>query len=99
MMAGESGATAPYHAILLDIDHSPVRVLHPSHAAFYTEAGLRQLAGHLHPAGVFALWSDDLPDEAFSALLASVFTNVDTHVIEFHNAQNMNFTNTIYVTS
>lgn len=29
-----------FHAILLDVDHSPRHVLHPSHAVFYTPAGL-----------------------------------------------------------
>src|SRR5690349_3034791 len=29
-----------FHAVLLDIDHTPRHVLHPSHAAFYTPAGL-----------------------------------------------------------
>jgi hypothetical protein len=35
--------TAPgrrFHAVLLDIDHTPRHVLHPSHSAFYTPAGL-----------------------------------------------------------
>jgi len=51
-----------FHAILVDIDHSPRHVLHPSHAAFYTVAGLRQLSRHLQPGGIFALGSDDSPD-------------------------------------
>jgi hypothetical protein len=31
-----------FHAILLDIDHSPRHVLHPDHAAFYSPRGLRR---------------------------------------------------------
>ncbi|MBL8707440.1 MAG: spermidine synthase, partial [Rhodospirillales bacterium] len=46
-------------AILLDIDHSPANVLHPSHAALYTQAGLGSIAAQLRPGGVFALWSND----------------------------------------
>lgn len=43
-----------FHAVLLDVDHSPRHVLHPRHAALYQPAGLRALAEHLHPNGVFA---------------------------------------------
>lgn len=41
-----------FHAILLDVDHSPRHVLAPAHARFYTEAGLRELTWHLLPGGV-----------------------------------------------
>ena len=72
-----------FHAILVDIDHSPRHVLHPSHAGFYEPEGLRRLAGHLHPGGVFALWSNDPPDEAFTATLAGVFAAVRADVVTF----------------
>ena len=65
--------------------HTPGHVLHPSHAAFYTEAGLRRMATRLRPGGVFALWSDDPPDEPFVRLLSTVFTDVDARVVEFDN--------------
>ena len=39
----------------------------------------------LHPGGVFALWSDDPPDPAFTAALEGVFTSVAAHVVDFHN--------------
>jgi len=74
-----------FDAVLVDIDHTPRHVLHPSHAAFYTPAGLRRLAGHLSPGGVFALWSDDPPDTDFRAVLAEVFTRSQAHVITFPN--------------
>jgi spermidine synthase len=45
-----------FHAVLLDVDHSPRHVLHPRHAALYRPEGLRALAERLHPGGVFALW-------------------------------------------
>ena len=76
---------APVHAVLLDIDHSPVHVLHPSHAGLYTEQGLTALASCLHPQGVFALWSDDEPDDGFLALLRTVFTTAEGHVVPFDN--------------
>src|SRR4051812_19088867 len=43
-----------FHAVLLDIDHSPRNLLHDRHAAFYSTSGLRSLASHLLPGGVFA---------------------------------------------
>jgi spermidine synthase len=42
-----------FHAVLVDIDHTPRHVLHPSHAAFYTAAGMSRLTRHLHPGGAF----------------------------------------------
>ena len=74
-----------FHAVLLDIDHSPVDLLHPRNAKFYTPAGMRALAGHLHPGGVFALWSDDPPDEAFMETLGAAFDSVRAHVVTFAN--------------
>ena len=74
-----------FHAILLDIDHSPRRLLHPRNAALYEPAGLQSLARHLHPGGVFALWSDDPPDDAFHAALHAAFGEARLHVVTFHN--------------
>ncbi|MCA1787519.1 MAG: spermidine synthase, partial [Desulfobacteraceae bacterium] len=71
--------------ILLDIDHTPNRVLHQTNTRFYTPEGLRELAGHLTPGGVFALWSDDPPEKAFTDLLESVFPKVQAHTISFKN--------------
>jgi spermidine synthase len=74
-----------FHAVLLDIDHSPRNLLHPRNAAFYEANGLRALASHLHPGGVFALWSDDPPDDEFLEKLGSVFATVRAHVVTFPN--------------
>ena len=87
-----------FHAVLLDIDHTPRHVLHPSHAAFYTPAGLGKLVGHLHPGGVFALWSDDPPDPAFEAVLAEVFDWSEASIVRFPNPLTGGYsTNTVYV--
>jgi len=87
-----------FHAIVVDIDHTPSQVLHPSHAGFYTPEGLRRLAGHLHPGGVFALWSNDPPDADFNAVLAEVFATSAAHVVSFHNPlQGRDSANTVYV--
>jgi spermidine synthase len=86
------------HAILLDIDHSPRSLLHPRNAALYTPEGLRHLAKHLHPGGIFAMWSDDPPDEEFHEDLQSVFIEVRSHVVTFHNPLlETNFASTVYV--
>ena len=74
-----------FHAILLDIDHTPRHVLHPSHAGFYTVRGLRQLQRHLEPDGVFGLWSDDAPDADFLAALDETFLESTAQVVTFPN--------------
>jgi len=81
------GATAAsrYHAVFVDIDHTPRHVLHPSHAAFYTPSGLGRLADRLHPGGVFALWSDGAPDRDFVAVVEEVFASCEAHVVTFKN--------------
>ncbi|HEV7866288.1 MAG TPA: hypothetical protein VGO90_01300 [Chthoniobacteraceae bacterium] len=74
-----------FHAILLDIDHSPRNLLHPRHGAFYSPEGLGALAAHLEPDGVFALWSDDPPDDDFLETLRRVFAVAEAHVVTFFN--------------
>ena len=71
--------------VLLDIDHTPSHVLNGSHSAFYTAEGLRPLADRLKPGGVFALWSDEPPDDAFLATLRQVFATAEGHLVEFAN--------------
>jgi spermidine synthase len=87
-----------FDAVLVDIDHSPVNLLHPGHAALYQPEGLRRLAGHLHPGGVFALWSNDPPDQTFKAALVSAFATSDAHVVHFDNPlQDRDASNTVYI--
>lgn len=76
---------ARWHAVLLDIDHSPRNLLDEGNAAFYRREGLRSLAEQLHPGGVFAMWSDDAPDEAFLAELSDVFPAVRAETVRFPN--------------
>ena len=76
---------ARVHAVLVDIDHTPRHLLHPSHGGFYTQEGLTRVADRLHPGGVFALWSDDPPDDDFGAVLADVFATSAAHVVTFPN--------------
>jgi spermidine synthase len=87
-----------FDAVLVDIDHSPTNLLHPAHAALYQPEGLRRLAQHLHPGGVFALWSNDPPDQTFTAVLAGVFATSDAHVVTFDNPlQDRDASNTVYI--
>src|SRR4051794_8809293 len=87
-----------FDAVLVDIDHSPQNLLHPNHAALYRPQGLRKLAEHLHPGGVFALWSNDPPDQAFKAMLADVFATSDAQVVTFRNPlQDRDASNTVYI--
>ncbi len=74
-----------FHAVLVDIDHSPRHLLHPSHAPFYTGEGLRNLATRIHPGGVFGLWSDGAPDDDFVTILEDAFASCDAHVVTFPN--------------
>jgi spermidine synthase len=87
-----------FHAIIVDIDHSPRHLLDPSHAGFYDLDGTRRLAALLYPGGVFALWSNDPPDPAYQAVLRQVFAEVSAEVVAFPNPlQGRDATNTVYV--
>jgi spermidine synthase len=87
-----------FHAIVVDIDHSPSHVLDPAHAGFYGRDGLARVAARLRPGGVFALWSNDPPDDGFTAVLAAVFATAEAHVVRFANPlQDREATNTVYV--
>ena len=88
-----------FHAILLDIDHSPRDLLHPLNATFYTADGLRALAAHILPGGVFAMWSDEPPDEDFMHVLDSAFVDARAHVVTFPNPLlESESASTVYVT-
>lgn len=87
-----------FHAVLLDIDHTPSHWLHPTHADLYQPAGLQKLSSHLHPGGVFAMWSDGQPDAAFMDSLRAVFVNVSSHIVEFANPLQHNLSSsTVYI--
>lgn len=89
-----------FHAVVLDIDHSPRHVLHPSHADFYDQPGTRRLAEHLLPAGAFALWSNDPPDQDYQHVLDTVFASVRAEVVAFDNPlQGRESANTVYLAS
>jgi spermidine synthase len=87
-----------FDAIVLDVDHSPRQLLNQRHADFYQPAGLRRVADRLSPGGVFALWSNDPPDEAFLAALGEVFARARAEVVSFPNPlQGGESSNTVYL--
>ncbi|MCC2033201.1 spermidine synthase [Microbacterium allomyrinae] len=98
MRAAPARGRGPYSAILLDVDHSPRHQLDPSHADLYAAAGLRALDRHLVAGGVFALWSDDPPDDRFTIELNAVFDDTAAHVVGFDNPVTGGVSsNTVYV--
>lgn len=93
-----SGGIQRFHAVLLDIDHSPENLLHQRHGAFYAVEGLRCLADKIYPGGVFALWSDDPPEKTFLKALRDVFVDCETHVVKFENPlRDRDSASTVYV--
>ena len=87
-----------WDAVVLDIDHSPQHLLDDGSEGFYGPAGTRRLAAHLADGGVFALWSNDPPDQAYTDILAAVFDDVAAEVISFPNPlQGGTSTNTVYL--
>ena len=87
-----------FDAILLDIDHSPRALLNDSNASFYTAESLGKMARFLRPGGVFAMWSNDPPDDLFLDTLGELFIDVEAQVVSFYNPfQNRESTNTVYL--
>ncbi len=103
LASGQSGFDSEnpghrYDAILLDIDHSPEALLDARSESFYRPEGLRALARHLKPGGVFGLWSNDAPDDRFTERLAGVFAEAKAAPVVFHNPlQDSDFTQTVYL--
>jgi spermidine synthase len=87
-----------FDAILLDIDHSPDALLDERSTSFYDTDGLHRLGEHLHPGGIFGLWSNDVPDGAFTERLAGAFGKAWAEPVTFHNPlQDRPFTQTVYL--
>lgn len=87
-----------FHAILVDIDHSPHEFLNERSAAFYHPDGLKRLSTHLRPGGVFGLWSNALPEETFVRRLAEIYSEAKAVPVTFRNPlQDKDFTQTVYL--
>lgn len=91
-------APTSFDAVVVDIDHSPRHLLDPKNAEFYTPAGMELLAGSLRAGGVFSLWSNDPPDDAFLAVMSLAFDRAAAEVVTFPNVLTGHGTSsTIYV--
>lgn len=87
----------PFDAALIDVDHSPDERLSTAHEAFYTTAGLNQVARHLRPGGLFALWSYDRSPE-LQETMQQVFVTTDIHPVTYRNRHvHEEFTDWLYV--
>ena len=76
--------SAPWDAVLIDVDHSPDERLSNAHQAFYTTEGLTRVARHLRPGGLFALWSYDR-SPLLQETMQQVFVTTDIHPVTYHN--------------
>lgn len=74
-----------FHAVLLDIDHTPDPVLHPDNRSFYRPETLASLSQAILPGGVFAMWSDAKPAPEFLGMLKAVFGAARADVVVFDN--------------
>ncbi|MGS4986749.1 spermine/spermidine synthase domain-containing protein [Roseibium sp. RP-7] len=74
-----------YDALLIDIDHTPERLLHGGSKGFYTPEGLRAVQRFVKPGGIVGLWSDEAPDEAITALLGQAFDVAWAEPVVFAN--------------
>jgi len=89
---------SPVHAVLLDIDHSPSHWLNDGNSDFYTPQSLQKVATKIQSGGVFGLWSNELPDDNFLALLNGVFVQVEPHIVSFENPYSGGVSiNTVYI--
>ena len=87
-----------FDAILADIDHAPDQLLDGRSDGFYQPEGLRALARHLRPGGVFGLWSDKESDQRFLDRLRAVFAEGWAEPVTFDNPlTGRPFTQTVYL--
>ncbi|ALX05185.1 spermidine synthase [Aeromicrobium erythreum] len=75
----------PVDVLLVDIDHAPDWLLRTDHGDFYTVEGQRAAARMLVDDGVFGLWSDEPPDDAFVDVMRQAFATAEAHVATFDN--------------
>ncbi|WP_420332565.1 spermidine synthase [Roseibium sp.] len=74
-----------YDAVLIDIDHTPERLLHGGSKGFYTPEGFTSLKRFLKPGGIMGLWSDEAPDDTITDLLAGSFDETWAEPVVFQN--------------
>lgn len=72
--------TAPYDAILLDVDNGPDALARADNDALYDHRGLAAARRALRPSGVLAVWSS-ANDAAFVARFRAAGFHVETHAV------------------
>lgn len=72
-----------HDAILIDIDHSTTHFIDDASAGFYSAAAIAAITAKLKPGGIFALWSTDAEDSAFTAALGQSLNDVRVERVEF----------------
>ena len=87
-----------FDAILLDIDHAPSHLLSPKNRHFYSVSGIQLITNMLRTKGIFAMWSNNPPENEFSDILKEVFYTSRAEIVEFPNPYSGNSsTCTIYI--
>ncbi|WP_305984278.1 spermidine synthase [Roseibium sp. MMSF_3544] len=74
-----------FDAILIDIDHTPERLLHGGSTGFYTIGSMRRLQRFLKPGGVVGLWSDEAPDTTITEMFGEAFDEAWAAPVVFAN--------------
>lgn len=80
-----SGECPQVDVLLVDIDHSPEVLLAEAHGDFYSASGVESAAAALSDHGVYALWSDDPPEDRLLEHLRTGFTRARAEVVRFDN--------------
>jgi hypothetical protein len=76
----------------------PTRCSTRGAASFYRAQGLGRVAAHLQSRRRVRMWSNDAPDDNFTARLAGVFADASPEPVTFHNPlQDRPFTQTVYL--
>jgi len=80
-----TGQCPQVDVLLVDIDHSPEILLAEGHSDFYSAEGVGSAAHALSDRGVFALWSDDPPQDRMLEHLRTAFAEARAEVVSFDN--------------
>lgn len=80
-----SGRCPRVDVLLVDIDHSPEVLLAEGHGDFYSASGVGSAAAALSDQGVYALWSDDPPEDRLLDELRAGFAHARAEIVSFDN--------------
>jgi spermidine synthase len=76
-------ATAPYDAIMLDVDNGPIAMVQDGNARLYQDAGFAAITQALKPGGIVAFWSAS-NDHAFAKRLERAGFSVQVIAAKVH---------------